>query len=69
MDTNTHTNLWTHTTRDTHLLVVHVVGENAAANPDGPQELVNVVTRVARHAAENHQHVVHVQRLFAPSIT
>lgn len=48
----------------THLLVVHVVGENTAADPHGPQELVDVVTRVARDSSKDHQYVVHVQRLF-----
>ena len=61
-----HTKNLTQTSWDkqhTHLLVVHVIVENAAADPHGPQELVDVVTRVARHAAEDDQHVVHVQRL------
>lgn len=43
--------------------MVHVVGENAAPDPDGPQELVDVVAGVARHSPEDDEHIVNIQRL------
>mmetsp|Transcript_30451 Transcript_30451/g.97155 ORF Transcript_30451/g.97155 Transcript_30451/m.97155 type:complete len:702 (-) Transcript_30451:109-2214(-) len=43
-------------------LAGHVVGVHAAADAHGPEELVHVVARVAREAAEDDEHVVHVER-------
>lgn len=47
----------------TYPLMVHVVGEHPAPDPDGPQELVDIVTRVARHSTEDYKNVIHVKRL------
>ena len=39
-----------------------VLGVLALGDPHHPQELVDVVARVADHAPEDDEHVVHVQR-------
>ena len=44
-------------------LMRHVVRKNARSDAHWPQKLVDVVRRLSSQPGEDHQHVVHIQRL------
>jgi hypothetical protein len=45
------------------ILLLDVLGIHATTNANHPQELVNVIRRVAGHPAKDNKHVVNIQAL------